>query len=362
MVDKRIAKWSLILLTTLLLTGFVSACSTFSFVSAGRTYVGQNYDWEIDDGFLLVNPRGVSKKALTLETPVAWVSRHGSVTFNQYGREFPNGGMNEAGLVVEVMWMSETRYPERDGRPAVNSSQWVQFVLDTCTSLEDVLATDEKIRIDPSPNSPKIHYLVTEASGKSASIEWIGGRRVVHAGETLPVSALANSPYAESLEGAGLTPGSAGRPNPRELAKSGNRFTCMAGTLALAKPMAPSRAVDWAFGLLGRVRIGELSKWSIVYDIQERTLHFRSLRGPAVKTLAFQGLDFACGKPLKSVDINTAPGGDVAKSLSDYTAEMNVTLVRSAFSRTGMLKHIPPLLVELVAHYPATLTCNEQPR
>ena len=36
-------------------------------------------------------------------TPASWVSKYGSVTFNQYGRELPTGGMNEAGLVVETI-------------------------------------------------------------------------------------------------------------------------------------------------------------------------------------------------------------------------------------------------------------------
>jgi choloylglycine hydrolase len=26
-----------------------------------------------------------------------WTSRYGSITFNQYGREFPSGGINEKG-------------------------------------------------------------------------------------------------------------------------------------------------------------------------------------------------------------------------------------------------------------------------
>jgi penicillin V acylase-like amidase (Ntn superfamily) len=42
--------------------------------------------------------------------PAKWVSRYGSVTFNQYGCENPTGGMNEAGLVVEQMWLDESAY------------------------------------------------------------------------------------------------------------------------------------------------------------------------------------------------------------------------------------------------------------
>ena len=54
-----------------------------------------------------------------------WTSTYGSATFNQYGREFPMGAMNEAGLVVETMMLDETEYPEADSRPAINILQWI---------------------------------------------------------------------------------------------------------------------------------------------------------------------------------------------------------------------------------------------
>lgn len=34
---------------------------------------------------------------------LGWTSRYASVTFNQWGREFPMDGMNEAGLVVALV-------------------------------------------------------------------------------------------------------------------------------------------------------------------------------------------------------------------------------------------------------------------
>ena len=42
--------------------------------------------------------------------PARWTSKFGSVTFNQYGKDNPMGGVNERGLVIEVMelqWRQE---------------------------------------------------------------------------------------------------------------------------------------------------------------------------------------------------------------------------------------------------------------
>jgi choloylglycine hydrolase len=97
------------------------ACTAFCLDEAG--IVAKNYDWSLGDGRLLVNKRGVRKFfSLTGEPALgAWVSRYGSVTFNQYGQDLPQGGMNEAGLVVEILWLDDTTYPEPDDRSELTS-------------------------------------------------------------------------------------------------------------------------------------------------------------------------------------------------------------------------------------------------
>ena len=105
-----------------------SACSTFLLSKDGQLVFGRNYDWVTGNGMLVTNAKGLKKTALLQgnEKPVSWVSKWGSITFNQYGKEFPHGGMNEAGLVVELMWLDGTAYPAEDSRPALNELQWIQ--------------------------------------------------------------------------------------------------------------------------------------------------------------------------------------------------------------------------------------------
>src|SRR5512138_3484587 len=93
----------------LLAAGPALPCSAFLADAAGGPVVGKSYDWRDERGLVVVNKRGLAKRALVLsprDRPAAWRSRYASVTFNQYGRELPNGGMNEAGLVVEVLILS----------------------------------------------------------------------------------------------------------------------------------------------------------------------------------------------------------------------------------------------------------------
>jgi hypothetical protein len=52
---------------------------------------------------LVVNKRGVSKTAL-VDPPnrsAKWTSRYGSLTFNQFGREFPSGGTRANRALIE---------------------------------------------------------------------------------------------------------------------------------------------------------------------------------------------------------------------------------------------------------------------
>src|SRR6185503_12248276 len=89
-----------------------TACTTFCIRDGNRLVFGQNYDWYVAEGVMLVNKRGVARTAYAPgDRALKWTSRHGSVTFNQYGRDQPTGGMNEAGLVVALMWVNGTGYP-----------------------------------------------------------------------------------------------------------------------------------------------------------------------------------------------------------------------------------------------------------
>ena len=128
--------------------------------------------------------KGLSKTSMKTEDgeTISWVSQYGSITFNQYGKEFPTGGMNEKGLVVELMWLDETKYPAADNRPAVGVLQWIQYQLDNCATIEDVIATDKKLRI-ASTGNPPLHYLVADANGRAATIEFLEGKMVIHQGQ-----------------------------------------------------------------------------------------------------------------------------------------------------------------------------------
>ena len=174
-------------------TGFT--CTTICLVEKDRTLVAYNYDAWASEGLILVNKRGMSKKGHAKQG-ASWTARYGSVTFNPFGRDEPSSGVNEKGLMVSLMWVDSARYPPADHHPIIGPQRWIQYHLDNHASVAEVVANAEAVRI---ASAFPLHYLFADASGDAAVIEFLDGKLVVYRGETLPVRALANSTYADSI-------------------------------------------------------------------------------------------------------------------------------------------------------------------
>src|SRR5262245_49557620 len=240
------------------------ACTTFLLGSDNTRVVAKSYDWDMGQGLVVANKRGVAKQSLPLgpkDTPLRWTSKHASLTFNQYGRELPNSGMNDAGLVVEIMWLDSSKYPAPDARPAVSELQVIQWWLDSFGSTAELTAHAGDVRVQSAYG--KVHYLACDASGSCAAIEFLDGKLVVTPG----VKALANHSYADSRAYADKHKGELPR-GPGSLA----RFT-RASTLA-ARPERD--LVTQAFGILDDVKQeGNIrSQWNIVYEPAKRRVWF----------------------------------------------------------------------------------------
>ena len=140
----------LVLFLVSLVAKDIIACTTFCINKNGQIVFGRNYDWVTGVGIVNTNQRGLFKTSMKVgkAATISWISAYGSITFNQYGKEFPTGGMNEKGLVVELMWLDATRYPAADNRPALGVLQWLQYQLDNAATVAEVINADTKIRID----------------------------------------------------------------------------------------------------------------------------------------------------------------------------------------------------------------------
>jgi penicillin V acylase-like amidase (Ntn superfamily) len=352
---KIICKTALLFLIVISLSGVrISACTTFCLKQGDEVLFGKNYDWMIGDGLVFVNQRGVEKSSMTegVEAPARWTSKYGSVTFNQYGKDNPSGGMNEAGLVIELMWLDDTVYPKPDSRPVVDVLEWIQYQLDTSATVADVIKNSEAVRIS---SLVKLHYLVNDKAGNSATIEFLGGQLVAHSGGNLAVSTLTNDTYEKSLNYSKTV--------TAEKAKSESsldRFTRAASRTKefAAKLKNETEAVNYAFEILANVAQKNSTQWSIVYDQKRSKIHFRSLQSALIKSVDAKLFDYSCGGAVKIFDVNAKETGDVTAKFADYSRKANRDLIERAFNGTPFLKLIPAATRDAQAEFAEKFVCE----
>jgi len=182
----------------------------------------------------------------------------------------------------------ETGYAPPDSRPAVNLLQWIQYQLDNCRTVAEVIANDQKVRIESPPpslgNMARIHYLVCDADGDSAAIEFLGGKMVVHRGTTLPYRALANDTYDASADYFRAHP---------EAGKSSVRFAHAAARAASFEASQPRQDLDYVFDTLEQVCQGDFTVWRVGYDVSTRKIYYRTRSNPEERSLDLKTIDFS---------------------------------------------------------------------
>jgi len=342
----------LILLSLFTVDAF--ACTTFCLKRGDEVLFGKNYDWMIGDGLVFVNKRGVAKTAMSGTNSARWTSRYGSVTFNQYGRENPSGGMNEAGLVVELMWLDDTIYPAADARQTVDTLEWIQYQLDNFASVEEVIKANENVRIS---SLVKLHYLVNDRHGNSASIEFLNGKLIAHTGDKMPVSALANDTYEKSWAYAKTIEPFGGAQKLPQSSSSLDRFTRAALKVKEFEKQAAKNPVEYAFAVLENVAQKGYTQWSIVYDQKAGKIYFRTLASREIKSIDTKSFDYSCGSTVKILDVNANKGGDVTDSFTDYTPKANRDLIERAFNGTEFLRQIPAVARDGFAKHTESFAC-----
>jgi choloylglycine hydrolase len=286
-------------------------------------------------------------------TPAVWVSQYGSVTFNQHGRELPAGGMNEVGLVVETMALSEARFPRPDKRPYLGSAlQWRQFLLDNFALVNEIVGSEATVRISSKGPSLGIHVLISDRTGNCAAIEFLKGKMIAHTGSTLPVRVLTNDTYDRSIYH-----WKKGQPPMVDPGRSLWRFIQAAQMIENFDPQKEDAPVSYAFKILDAVS-ARRTVWRIVYDNINMKIHFRTRANSKMRTIDMTELDYACQTPVQLIDINAQLSGNLTDLLENYTRQKNRALIENSFRKISFLRNTPKTALDRLADFPGTMTCK----
>jgi hypothetical protein len=330
-------------------------CTTFFLKHPLHSVLGKSYDWHFKHGYILVNKRNVLKESLALkpgDKTTAWTSKFGSVTFNQYGHEFPNAGINEAGLSIEIMWLDETQYPAVDQRETINELQWVQYQLDNYSSVQDMIDHKEQFRI--SQVHGKVHFIVCDRGQSCSAFEMLSGKMKV----TENISLLSNDTYAASETYLQKYLGFGGQdPIPTITNMSSEaRYIKVAKRVAEFDSYKHTDIFEYGFTTLDQVK-GPSAQWNVLYDIDREIIKFRTINWGKIRTIHWRNFDFTCGTPDQMLNILEPLDGDVTGLFTDYKEKNNREMIE--ISMKDIIPHLPPGTLDRIVKYPQSTVCQD---
>ncbi len=343
-----------IVLLNLFIPVKANACSTFVLKDkSGKLVFGRNFDYPIGQAYITENQRNVTKTSLVQsgQNTFEWTSKYGSVSFNQFGAEFPYGGINEAGLVIEQMWLSETKYPKADGRFALSELQWIQYQLDMSASVEDVIKTDKTIRISNQAKAT-LHFLVCDKKGNVATIEYLNGKMVSHKGKSLPISAITNDSYESSCLYLKDHKALMDRSQINNNNDSKNRFAII--SQELQRYDSKENIIDYSFSILKKVSSNS-TQWSIVYNVLEAKVYLKTKNNKNLRNFNMVFFNFNNNTNIRlnaNIDANLS---NPKQAFVPFSYDKNFKHLISVFSGLEWLKDVPLAGIEKMAKYPDTL-------
>jgi len=315
------------------------ACTRAVYLGTDGTVItGRSMDWSEDMASnLWAFPRGIKREGAAGPKSLTWVSKYGSVVVSSYEAGTADG-MNEAGLVANLLYLAESDYGKPEGnKPRITIAAWAQYVLDrfpTVAEAVEALSPEPFWVIAPTlPNGEpaQLHLSISDPTGDSAIFEYIGGKLVIHHSKRYQV--MTNSPmfadqlalnaYWEGIGGLTFLPGT-NRAADRfarasflidaipKAADSHYIKGVPQGTYvnqAVASVMGVIRSVSVPLGITtpGQPNISS-TIWRTVADQKNKVYFFDSATSPDTFWVPLSEIDFREGSPIKKL---TVAGGKV---------------------------------------------------
>lgn len=177
------------------------ACTRVVYLGNNDVMTARSMDWKSDIGTnLWILPNNVKRNGMAGPKSIQWTSKYGSVVATGYDISTTDG-VNEKGLMANLLWLVESEYPnvKTSKKPTLGISLWAQYVLDNYATVNEAIQALEKepftVVTDQVPGEKRLatlHLSISDATGDSAIIEYIGGKQVIHHSRQYQV--MTNSP------------------------------------------------------------------------------------------------------------------------------------------------------------------------
>lgn len=314
-----------VILTAILLQSAreLNACTRVVYQGPDQTILtARSMDWKEDSrSNIWIFPRGMERNGEVGPHSLRWKSTYGSVITSAYDI-CSTDGMNEAGLVANLLWLAEAGYPEWDGSiPGLSIAAWVQYVLDNFATVAEAVADMEKehfvVVSDNLPDGTRfatLHLSISDASGDNAIFEYVGSKLVIHHNRSYQV--MTNSPvfeqqlalndYWQNIGGLTFLPGT-NRAADR-FVRASYYINAIPQTddmrVAVASVFSVIRNCSVPYGISTPEEPNISStRWRTVSDQKNKVYFFESTLTPNVFWVNFPNIDFSEGAPVKKLDL-----------------------------------------------------------
>lgn len=319
----------------------VFSCTSFILRDTKGIYLCKNFDYFTGRGFVFINQRNDIKIGACIppEKQSQWISKFGSITFNAYGKDLPMSGMNEKGLIVESLWLSDAEYPNPDERKALPELGWIQYMLDNCSTVDEVIEADKQVRV-ANTSMAKVHFIILDANGKSAIFEIVGGKARITTGTSFSTEVIENQTYSQSLDFMKNNPLG---PKYYEQSIKDKRERFELVSLMIKDRNLNERSLDYCFKILKKVtwtfENGDApTQWSIVYNLKARTIHFKTKDNINIKTINLDEINFQCSDEILTTNMQTGLNNLKITNFHKYNIEEGKLHLRNVYEEVPFTK------------------------
>lgn len=289
-----------------------------------RILTGRSMDWKLPMvSNLWAFPRGMQRDGAAGDRSAKWTSRYGSLAVSGYDIATADG-MNEAGLVVNLLWEVEATYPEDDGTtPRVSLSVFPQYLLDqfgtvaeAVTDLREnpILIAGGEVPVGPPGRAATVHVSMSDATGDSAIIEFVDGEMVIWHDRSYQVMTneptydrqLAVREYWEAVNPREFLPGPV-RATDRfvrasfyinAVDQSADPRTAAAAVFSVIR----QASVPWGISIADQPNLST-TRWRVVADHLDRRYYVESVQSPSVFWVDLASLDLSEGAEVMKLDL-----------------------------------------------------------
>ena len=267
-------------------------------------------------------PRGIARSGLSGDdNSLTWTSKYGSLGAAVYNQGIADG-INEKGLVANLLWLTEADYGKRDAKvPGLSLALWAQYNLDNFATVAEAVAAMQQGNIQivtaamPGYAAATAHLSLADTSGDSAIIEIVDGGKVRIYHDRAYTVMTNSPPFPEQLANLKQYRGFGGTARLPGSSEAADRFVRAAYYLTnQTKPQDYRQTIARVLSIMRNIAQPFVQPdpsrpeashtiWRSVADASNRVYFYESTLSPNIVWVRLDALDFSAGAPVRKLDL-----------------------------------------------------------